>query len=298
MENFDSTKIQEYIDAQVQSRIELEIKPLVAAASDLSHLKMLLKKNEFHLNLINRALSDVMTPLSGRKTVSTKSIAILIPTKNRVDLLMSALKSCAWQTRSPDEVVIINDGNEFSQSQIQSIDDIFKGICNFVILPNHYPGGAAGGRKTGVEFSKCELFTYLDDDNLMWPTWLETIDREFRVDSDQLIYGAQLRKEWPGAILAEEDFSHKKLCEKNFIDTGAIAHHRNFGLWDTELKTLANDWDFALSIASGEKPSIRFVQEIASVYFTDANDRLSTFGTLNREGLREKYREYYDKNIQ
>ena len=296
MDLINTAKLNEYIEFQVKARIQEELKTFDNIHRENSLLKLQLKRHELHQNLANKALSDLATFLSGRKTVSTKSIAIIIPTKNRVELLLSALKSCAWQTRLPSEVIIINDGNQFSPPELESIENILKGKSSLVILSNEYSAGAAGGRKTGMEYSTCDILTYLDDDNLMWPTWLETIDREFQIGSDQLIYGAQLRKEWNGAILAEENFSHKKLCEKNFIDTGAIAHDKNFGNWDTDLKTLANDWDFALSIATGDNPSIRFVREIASVYFTDASERLSRFGSLNREGLKAKYQTYYEKN--
>jgi len=292
----NAAKLEEFIDLLVKERMQEQLQTINQMTREHSLLKLQMKKNELHNKLANKALSDLITFLSGRKTESRLSISTIIPTKNRVELLLSALKSCAWQTRLPDEVIVINDGAEFSTLEQKSFESILDGKCELTIISNKYLSGAAGGRKTGMEYSRSDILTYLDDDNLMWPTWLETVDREFQIGSDQLIYGAQLRKEWNSAVLAEENFSHKKLCEKNYIDTGAIAHDRNIGIWDTELKTLADDWNFVLSIASRENPSIRFVGEIASVYFTDAAERLSRFGSLNKEGLKEKYREYFEKN--
>lgn len=296
MDIIDSAKFAEYIDLQVKEKMQEQLQAFNQISREHSLLKLQIKRIELHNNLANKALSDLVTFLSGRKTESRLTISIVIPTKNRVELLLSALKSCAWQTRLPDEVIVINDGTEFSTLELKSIESILDGKCKFVIISNEYASGAAGGRKTGMEYSRSDILTYLDDDNLMWPTWLETVDREFKMGSDQLIYGAQIRKEWNSAMLAEENFSHKKLCEKNYIDTGAIAHDRNIGVWDTELKTLADDWNFVLSIASRENPKIRFIGEIASVYFTDASERLSRFGSLNKEGLKEKYRDYFERN--
>jgi glycosyltransferase involved in cell wall biosynthesis len=292
----NEAKLGEFIELLVKEKMQEQLQTINQITREHSLLKLQMKKNELHNNLANKALSDLVAFLSGRKTESRLSISTIIPTKNRVELLLSALKSCAWQTRLPNEVIVINDGAQFSTSELKSFESIFDGKCELIIITNKYSSGAAGGRKTGMEYSSSDVLTYLDDDNLMWPTWLETVDREFQIGSDQLIYGAQFRKEWNSAILAEEKFSHKKLCEKNYIDTGAIAHDRNVGIWDTELNTLADDWNFVLSIASRENPSLRFVGEIASVYFTDAAERLSRFGFLNREGLKEKYREYYEKN--
>lgn len=296
MDIINTAKLEEYIDLLVKEKMQEQLQASNQITREHSLLKSQIRKIELHNNLANKALSDLITFLSGRKTESRHSISTIIPTKNRVELLLSALKSCAWQTRLPNEVIVVNDGAEFSNLELKSFENIFDGKCELVIISNKYPSGAAGGRKTGMDHSRSDILTYLDDDNLMWPTWLETVDREFRMGSDQLIYGAQFRKEWNSAILAEENFSHKKLCERNYIDTGSIAHDRNIGIWDTELKTLADDWNFALSIASKENSSIRFVREIASVYFTDAAERLSRFGSLNKEGLKEKYREYFEKH--
>ena len=240
-------------------------------------------------------MSDIANLLSGRKTIPTKSISIIIPTKNRFSHLLKALNSCAWQTRSPDEIVIVNDGNVFTETENAEINETIAGKCSVVILRNKY-SGAAGARKTGMETSSSEILTYLDDDNLMWPTWLETVDREFLLDSDQLIYGAQLRKGWKNNIVAQSDYSHQRLCESSFIDTSSIAHHKNFGKWDMELNIIEDDWDFVLSIASRENSSIRYVPELSSIYFTDAANRISAIKKLGRNELSKKYRTFFDQN--
>lgn len=171
---------------------------------------------------MNGALSDLGNLLSGRKTIPTRNISVIIPTKNRFNLLLKALKSCSWQTRLPSEVIIVNDGNVFSEKESVEIASVLGEDCPFEFLGNQHHG-AAGARKTGAQFATSEILTYLDDDNLMWPTWLESVDREFKLDSDQLIYGAQLRKEWGNSILAETVYSHQKICQGNFIDSGCVA---------------------------------------------------------------------------
>ena len=271
--------IRSYIDSQVQARIDFAL-----AEYKLSELP----SNE----IVNGALSDLGILLSGRKTIPIKSISVIIPTKNRFNLLLKALKSCSWQTRLPSEVIIVNDGNVFSEKENTEIASVLGKDCPFEVLGNQYPG-AAGARKTGAQFATSEILTYLDDDNLMWPTWLESVDREFILESDQLIYGAQLRKEWNNSILAETVYSHQRICQGNFIDTGCIAHHKHFGRWDEELNIIEDDWDFVLSIAADDNSRIRYIPEIASIYFTDADNRISTTKQQGREILVKKYQTFF-----
>ena len=275
-----SNSIRNYINSQVQARIDLAL-----AGYKVSETP----NNE----IINGALSDLGNLLSGRKSIPTRNISVIIPTKNRFNLLLKALKSCSWQTRLPSEVIIVNDGNVFSEKENVEITSVLGEHCPFQVLGNQHRG-AAGARKTGAQFATSEILTYLDDDNLMWPTWLESVDREFKLDSDQLIYGAQLRKEWKNSILAETVYSHQRICQGNFIDTGCIAHHKHFGRWDDELNIIEDDWDFVLSIAAEENSRIRYIPEIASIYFTDADNRISTTKQQGREILAKKYQTFFE----
>jgi glycosyltransferase involved in cell wall biosynthesis len=277
-----SDSIRNYIDSQVQAKIDLSLAEYKVGES---------LNNE----IIYGALSDLGNLLSGRKIIPIRNISVIIPTKDRFNRLLKALKSCSWQTRLPSEVIIVNDGNVFSEKENVEIASILGEDCPFIVLGNQHHG-AAGARKTGAQFATSEILTYLDDDNLMWPTWLESVDREFKLDSDQLIYGAQLRKQWYNSILAEPVYSHQRICQGNFIDTGCIAHHKNFGKWDEKLNIIEDDWDFVLSIAAEDNSRIRYIPEIASIYFTDAVNRISTTKQQGREILVEKYQTFFELN--
>ena len=290
--------IDRQIDRQVEAKIELALSEYVVGGTSeiVTQSESIRLKIQSHLDLTIGAVSDLANLFSGRKTNSIKSISIIIPTKNRFNLLLKALNSCAWQTRSPNEIIIVNDGRIFTETERAQITEIITGDCSLVILDNKY-GGAAGARKTGVQFASSEILTYLDDDNLMWPTWLETVDREFSLASDQLIYGAQLRKGLRNNILAHSNYSHQRLCESNFIDTSSIAHHKNFGQWDSNINILEDDWDFILSIASRENSSIRYVSEISSIYFTDADNRISNTKKGGANVLSKKYKTFFDFHL-
>jgi hypothetical protein len=146
-------------------------------------------------------------------------------------------------------------------------------IENFKVINNVYPG-VSGARKFGVESSNADILTYLDDDNLMWPTWVETVDTSFNLGEDDLVYGAQFRPEWPGRILFRDKFDLELLLSRNYIDLGVIAHKRKLGTWNIKLRREV-DWDFILSIATLENAKVRSISQVASVYFTDAPNRIS-----------------------
>lgn len=302
MKNFGrfrlKSSLKRYIGRQIDAKIEIALMEfLISGQSELtSQSKANLFRIPSQMEIAIGALSDIANLLSGRKTIPIKNISIIIPTKNRFNYLAKALNSCNWQTRTPNEIVIVNDGDVFTEAENTEIKEIIAGKCSLIIIQNKYRG-AAGARKTGIEISSAEILTYLDDDNLMWPTWLETVDREFSLDSDQLIYGAQLRKGWKDNMLAQTDYSHQRLCESSYIDTSSIAHHKNFGQWDIELDIVEDDWDFVLSIASRENSSIRYVPELSSIYFTDAVNRISTTKKQGGNVLSKKYRAFFEQHL-
>lgn len=297
MENSEYKQLNDYLDSyfdlRVTSKIQAEIK---SRDETISKLRSELANLQDCMKLANAALSDLAKSAANRKTHLSTSISVIIATKNRFDFLLSALKSCVWQTSTPSEVIIVNDGHDFTDIEIGKISLIFEGICPFVIIKNKFLR-AAGARKTGMEAAASQVLTYLDDDNLMWPTWLESVDQNFRMGQDQLVYGAQLRKDWHNYILAESFYSHKRLCHSNFIDAGSIAHDANFGLWDDGLSNLReDDWDFVLSIASQQSSEIRYLPQISSVYFSDVQGRISTLLPSSREYLVKRYQAFFDQN--
>lgn len=297
MENEEFEGLSGYLDKYFELRINTKIETEINSRDQtISMLRAELAELRDRVKLTNAALSDLAKSTAGRKASLNNGISIIIATKNRFNLLMIALKSCVWQTCTPSEVIIINDGNEFTEIEIVQISLVIGDLCPFLILANKY-AKAAGARRTGMEAASSPILTYLDDDNLMWPTWLESVDQGFKMGEDQLIYGAQLRKDWQNNILAESNYSHRRLCHSNFIDSGSFAHDANFGVWDDGLDNLReDDWDFVLSIASNENPRIRYIPQISSVYFSDAFERNSSLMPSSREYLIKKYQTFFTQN--
>ena len=192
------------------------------------------------------------------------------------------------QTRIPSELIVVNDGSPFTEFELNSINLLCSSLENFRVVNNIYPG-VSGARKFGAESSVSKILTYLDDDNLMWPTWIEAIDTSFDLTEDDLIYGAQFRPEMPGRILFREKFDLELLLNRNYIDLGVIAHKKELGTWNIKLRR-EEDWDFVLSIATVEGVKIRSISQVASAYFTDAPNRISDTQPESSSTFLKKYR--------
>jgi glycosyltransferase involved in cell wall biosynthesis len=101
-------------------------------------------------------------------------VSVIIPTKNRHDLLVRAIKSVLNQTYSNLEIIIVDDSSsDETKSHIYKIkDERIK-----YIFQNNRKGGAAA-RNTGILNAKGEFISFLDDDDYWAP---EKIEKQLHV---------------------------------------------------------------------------------------------------------------------
>ena len=106
-------------------------------------------------------------------------ISVIIPTKNRADLLNSALKSIVNQniSLSEFEVLVINNGSSDHTSKI--ISNYKKKLANlkeiYVLEP-----GLHNGRHAGMKAAKGNVLVFADDDIEALPNWIKSIDIGFK----------------------------------------------------------------------------------------------------------------------
>ena len=222
-------------------------------------------------------------------------ITVVIPTKNRFYSLLAALKSIQKQSITPAMVIVVNDGTKFTDAEVNEIKQILL-IPKQLMIIDSKSIGASGARSLGLSQVKTSIVTYLDDDNLMWPTWIQSLHENFDLEKDDLLYGIQLRSEMEGGIHFQTPYDPVRIRKYNYIDSSTIAHRVGIGTWDASVKVW-NDWDFILSIAS-EKKKIRSLEKISSVYFTDMVDRISTTARKTPPGLDilEKYKSWIESS--
>ena len=98
-------------------------------------------------------------------------LSVIIPTRNRAEVLERALQSIVKQTLPTDEyeVIVIDNGSTDGTKVI--VNNFHKSIKNLVYIYDEHPGLHVG-RHRGLLVAKTDLLVYADDDIEALPTWL------------------------------------------------------------------------------------------------------------------------------
>ena len=93
-------------------------------------------------------------------------ISVIIPTRNRADLLNLALKSIVNQNTSSSEfeVLVINNGSNDHTSKI--VNNYKKELLNLKEIYVPEPG-LHNGRHAGMKEAKGNILVFIDDDELL-----------------------------------------------------------------------------------------------------------------------------------
>lgn len=115
-------------------------------------------------------------------------ISVVIPTRNRADLLAPALESILNQdlAQSEFEVLVIDNG---SVDGTQKVIDDYKGqLGNLGGIYAPEPG-LHTGRHAGLQAARGELLVFADDDVEAFPGWLSSINEAFKDPAVAMVGG-------------------------------------------------------------------------------------------------------------
>lgn len=96
------------------------------------------------------------------------SVAVIIPTYNRVATLARALESVYTQSRQADEVCVVDDGS------IDGTEALVKDRYPNVVYIKQENSGVSSARNSGVEATTSNYLAFLDSDDEWLPKKLET----------------------------------------------------------------------------------------------------------------------------
>lgn len=101
----------------------------------------------------------------------TCPVSVVIPTKDRPDLLGQAVVSALQGLPEGGEVIVVDDHSNHPASRVlAALDDHRVKIFNNTSTP-----GCAAARNSGVFMAKGKLLIFLDDDDLMHPHYISHI---------------------------------------------------------------------------------------------------------------------------
>jgi len=121
------------------------------------------------------------------------ALSVIIPTRNRSDLLKNLLNSLKCQTLSQDEfeiLVIDNGSTDDTKAITESFLSDFKNMKYFL----EEKSGLHEGRHRGLKEAVSDILVYCDDDIEPFPTWLEAIKGSFKNSEVVLVGGKNLPK--------------------------------------------------------------------------------------------------------
>ena len=107
-------------------------------------------------------------------------ISCIIPTYNRKEFLVEAVNSVLSQTRKPDEIIIVNNGDE----RVFLSDKLSKHVKVYDIVRN---AGASQTRNFGAGVATGDYLAFLDDDDLWGSDYLKNVTGVIRGKSNLVV---------------------------------------------------------------------------------------------------------------
>lgn len=243
--------------------------------ADLAQLRT---SEQFNRQALHDIASTMLRGLETSDEGRRSAVGVVIATCDRPKNLRRALASVAAQSRRPDKLVVVNDG----RTPINDIVEAFSSRLAISSLHTEHPySGPSAARNLALDALDTPLVAFLDDDNLMWPTWIERASEYLEADSTiDIVYGAQLRdsemsisdKFW-----FHETFDLERLKRRNFVDINQLVYRRNACRFDPGLRRFV-DWDFLLRLVGDAPERIAGVPAIASLYFAAEENRITVIG--------------------
>jgi glycosyltransferase involved in cell wall biosynthesis len=177
---------------------------------------------------------------------SPQSVSVVIPTRNRHDLVLRASQSVLRQVDVEVEVLIIDDG---SDQPVPASDD-----PRVTVFRNPVSTGVSAARNLGIEKAKFPWIAFLDDDDFWAPNKLaQQLESAFQSDAKWCVTGAvlvdlDLREN--GITLPKSSAFEvaTSLCSYNAVPGGGsgVLVHRSLlnelGGFDENLSMVA-DWE-------------------------------------------------------
>jgi glycosyltransferase involved in cell wall biosynthesis len=188
-------------------------------------------------------------------------VSVVIPTRDRSELLALTLHSVLWQEAVEAEVLVVDDGvGPGTTAVVGGLRD-----ARLHLLRNTGPAGVSGARNSGIAAAKGEWIAFLDDDDLWAPGKLRT----------QLTAARAARAGWvyAGHVTVDEELRLRggapppppaqvvqALQHHNAVPAGAsnVVVRRDVietaGMFDPRLGS-SEDWDLWLRLARTGLPA-------------------------------------------
>jgi GT2 family glycosyltransferase len=191
----------------------------------------------------------------------TPQVSVIVRTKDRPSLLRAALTSLSNQTLPDFEVVVVNDGG----GPIGSLLEFFEPYLRISAVEHGVSRGRSAALNAGLAAAKGRWITYLDDDDIVYPSHLENLVTPLQQDGKTMIAYSDANKAlcWvdkDGEQLvvvqrtrfAQQPFDAPALLVDNWIPILSVMHSADCisegSSFDPGLD-MFEDWDMLIRLA-------------------------------------------------
>ena len=186
-------------------------------------------------------------------------MSVIVPTRDRGDLLREAVESVFAQTLVPSELIVVDDRS--SDATAELVSELAQSSPFPISILRSPRRGAAAARNAGIARARFPLVAFLDDDDLWQPGKLAAQVAFLEQRSEVGLLACEWEVFGPGLAAAlsrrkapkDRRLPLARFCVKNPIATSGVIVRREclreVGGFDESLP-LAQDWDLWLRVAS------------------------------------------------
>ncbi len=240
----------------------------------------------------------------------TPAVSVIIPTRNRPEMLVTAIRSVLDQSFRDFEIIVVNDAG----MDVENIISFLNAEGNIVYVRHDRRRDRSAARNTALKLARGRYIAYLDDDDIYYPDHLETLVNYLESSRFSVAYTDAYRSimtKEKGRYISERkdipysyDFSDRTLLVSNYIPILCVMHERacieKAGMFDESFST-HEDWDLWIRI-SRHYPFAHIKK--VTCEFTWWQDGSSTISQMKNDFQRtrriiyERYREYAREDIE
>ncbi|KKN12518.1 hypothetical protein LCGC14_1015690 [marine sediment metagenome] len=185
-------------------------------------------------------------------------VSIVIPTYNRISLLVRLLESIRLQTYKNYEIIIVDDNSLNIDKYNEIIEDYKEIFDELIYVRNNKNKGAPYSRNRGIKLAKFDLIALVDDDEEWLPNKLQKQVEVFESSSKKvgIVYTWANVIDNSGRIIYKyrseiESNPIYNIVKENFICSASVMVKKKIimeaGLFDENLPS-CQDWDMWLRI--------------------------------------------------
>jgi glycosyltransferase involved in cell wall biosynthesis len=185
------------------------------------------------------------------------SVSILLPTVDRPEFLLEALRAIAHQTHPELELILVRDGGTPLADEARGLLERLEFPTTLVEHdgPSH---GLANARNAGLERARADAVALLDDDDLWEPGHVAALAAALDVEGEggpraDVVYSdARVLDVASGSVrIIARDFDAALFGRDGFIPPSCLAARRStferFGAFDGSM-AFSEDWDWLLRV--------------------------------------------------